>query len=119
MTQWAQLKGGPPARAGLERGHWYRVEAVLRDDMVRVLGPNAVGVPLDLPSVRIIDHDPDAITRVQATGFQPIKPGQPTPQLSFYGVCPRGHRVDPLPLTDQALCPRCRRTYQVEDEERF
>jgi len=115
------LKGGPAAKAGLERGHWYRVEAVLKEGMLRILGPNAVGVPLAMPSVRVIDYEPDTITRIQGTGFQPIAAGQPTPQLSFYGVCPKGHRLDPLPVLaeDQALCRQCNKTYRLEDDEHF
>lgn len=114
------VKGGPPPRVGLERGHWYRVEAVTTDGVVRVLGPRAVGVTLDIPSVRIIEHEPDAITRVQGTRFEPVMPGQPIPQLSFYGVRPRGHRIPTLPLTeDKALCGQCKQAYRIEDEERF
>jgi hypothetical protein len=120
MGEWAQLKGGPPARGGLERGHWYRVLEIVKDGKVRVMGPNAGGIILDTPSIRIIDHDPNTITRVPGTGFQAIKPGQHPPMLTFYGVCPKGHRLDPLPLTDaEAQCPLCKRSYRVEDEEHF
>jgi len=68
--------------------------------MVRVMGPNAVGVPLDNPSVRIINHEPNTITRIPAAGHQPLTPGQRPPMLTFYGLCPNGHRLDSLPLTD-------------------
>jgi len=120
MEEWAQLKGGPPARSGLERGHWYRVVDIVRDGMVRVMGPDAVGVMLDPPSIRIIDHEPDTITRVPGTSFQAIKPGQHPPMLTFYGICPKGHRLDSLPLsTAEAQCQICNQSYQVEDEEHF
>ncbi len=119
MTQFAQLKGGPPTR-GLERGRWYPIEAITKEGMVRVLGPNAVGVVFDTRSVRILDHEPGAITRIQGTGFQALEPGQPTPMMSFYGVCPRGHRIDGLSyVVDKARCSECGKVYSVEDEEHF
>ena len=119
MTQYAQLKAGPPTH-GLERGHWYPVEAVTTGGVVRVLGPNAVGVVLDTQSLRIVDHPPEAITRVEGTGVQPIEPGQPTPMMSYYGVCPKGHRVGDLTyVVERARCGKCGAEYPIEDEERF
>src|SRR5258708_28111070 len=117
MAQWAQLKAGPPTRGGLERGHWYRVETLTKNDVIRVLGPNAVGVTLDVPSVRLTDQEPTTITRVHSSTFQAIKPGQPAPMMEFYGVCPKGHRIEPLRLgDDEAQCPQCKRKYRVNDE---
>src|SRR5437016_4853500 len=120
MTQWAQLKGGLPERGGLRRGHWYRVEAITKEGMVRVLGQSAVGVVLDTPSVRLIDHQPDTLTRIEGTGFRAHESGQPTPMMSFYGICPKGHRVEKLTyVVDQAPCETCGQTYRIEDEEAF
>ncbi len=120
MTQWAQLKGGPPESGGLERGHWYPVEAITKEGIVRVLGPSAVGVVLDARSVRVINHQPDTITRIEGTGFRALKPGQPTPMMSFYGVCPKGHRLEQLTyVVDKARCEKCGQTYRVENEELF
>jgi len=78
MSEWAQLLAGPPSpHAALERGHWYRVEARTTDGIVRVMGPNAVGHPVAESLVRIINHEPEKVTRVQAMGFQRVLPGQP------------------------------------------
>jgi hypothetical protein len=119
MAEWAQLKGGPPPH-GLEPGHWYLVESRTESGVVRVLGPHAVGVVLDTASLRIMAHKPDMITRVQGTHFQPITSGKPPALLSFYGVCPKGHRLGSLSITDdEARCPLCNLTYRVEDEEHF
>ncbi len=120
MTQWAQLKGGPPERGGLKRGHWYPVEAITQEGMVRVLGESAVGVVLDMPAVRVIDHQPDTITRIEGTGFRARESGQATPMMSFYGICPKGHRVENLTyLVDKVRCENCGQTYRIEDEEAF
>ena len=115
MSEWVQLRAGPPANPRLERGHWYRVEARTRDGVLRVLSADAVGSPTHTDLVRIIDHDPDMVTRVQGVGFQALKPGQSPPMLSFYGVCPSGHRIERLGVTDnEARCPQCNRTYRIE-----
>jgi len=120
MSQWAQLRGGPPGAGGLQRGHWYPVEAIIKEVQLRVLGPNAVSVMLDKRSVRVIDHEPDTITRIEGTGFRPLKPGQPAPMMSFYGICPKGHRVGQLTyVIDKARCEQCGQTYRVQDEEHF
>src|SRR3989442_8486103 len=77
MSEWAQLLAGPPSpHAALERGHWYRVEARTKDGIVWVMGPNAVGRPVAESLVRIINHEPEKVTRVQATGFQRVLPGR-------------------------------------------
>ncbi len=84
---------------------------------MRVMGPGAVGIPLHESLVRIIGHEPDKITRVQGTHMRPMRPGEPTPMLSFYGVCPQGHRIEPLSVADSsARCEECQRGYPVEDE---
>jgi hypothetical protein len=118
VEEWAQLKGGPPQSRGLERGHWYPVETRTKDGLVRVLGPGAVGVMVDMPSVRIVNRQPDMITRIQGTPIRSIISGQPTPMLFYYGVCPKGHHIQPLTLADSKVeCPKCNQTYHVEDEE--
>ncbi len=119
MSEWAQLLAGPPSpHAALERGHWYRVETRTKDGIVRVMGLNAVGHPVAESLVRIINHEPEKITRVQATGFQRVLPGQPPPELTYYAVCPTGHRIYPLRTGDSNVeCRRCGRTYEVEDEQ--
>lgn len=106
MAEWAQLRAGPPPNPSLERGHWYRVETRKHDGFVRVLGPQAVGVPTHTDLVRIIDHDPDMVTRVPGVGFQVLRPGEPPPMLWFYGVCPSGHRIEEVGIADQEA--RCR-----------
>src|SRR2546427_10851687 len=59
MAEWGQLLAGAPSpHAALERGHWSRVEA------------------RTMPSfVRVINHEPEKVTRVQATGLQRVLPG--------------------------------------------
>ena len=119
MAQWAQLKGGPPEPYGLQRGHWYGVVDVMTTGMVRVSGPSAIGTPLHLPAVRIIDREPDMITRIEGTGFR-AKTSSQVPQMSFYGVCPKGHRVELLSIADDTgRCDACGVTYPIEDEEQF
>ena len=119
MSEWAQLLAGPPSpHAALERGHWYRVETSTKNGIVRLMGLNAVGHPVAESLVRIINHEPEKVTRVQATGFQRVLPGQPPPELTYYGVCPKGHRIYPLRIGDANVeCKRCGRTYEVEDEQ--
>ncbi len=119
MSEWAQLLAGPPApHAALERGYWYRVEARTKDGIVRVMGPNAVGRPVAESLVRIVNHEPERVTRVQATGFQRVLPGQPPPEVTYYGVCPKRHRIYPLRIGDSNVeCRLCARTYELENEQ--
>jgi len=64
---------------------------------VRVMGPNAVGRPVCRePGARIMNHEPEKVTRVQATGFQRVLPGQPPPELTNYGVL--SERTSDLPV---------------------
>lgn len=70
--------------------------------------------------VRLTDREPDKMTRVQATGLLRKEPGQPTPMMTFYGVCPKGHRIERLSMADvEVQCSRCSRKYVVEDEQHF
>ena len=118
MAEWAQLKAGPPNTSGLQRGQWYAVESRRYDGLVRLLGQNAVVTPLHEQMIRIIDERPTRITRVQKTGFRALRPGESPPKLAFYGVCPEGHRIDELRISDSRVpCPACGREYDVEDEE--
>jgi len=81
-------------------------------------GTNAVGRPVAESLVRIINHEPEKVTRVQATGLQRVLPGQPPPELTYYGVCPKGHRIYPLRLGDANVdCRLCARTYELENEQ--
>jgi hypothetical protein len=119
MAEWAQFKGGPPPPAGLERGRWYPIKRI-NNDKVLILGPNALSVALSSKLLRIIDREPDTVTRVQGTEFQPVSSPQPAPTMTFYGVCPEGHRIECLSLfATDANCEQCNRTYQVQDEERY
>lgn len=120
MNQWAQLKGGPPPPGGLERGHWYRVESIVNGTVLRVLGRLAIGVMVDMRAVRIVDQEPEKVTRIPATSFRAVRPGDAVPMLTFRGVCPRGHDLPELSLTATAAnCSECNRPYDVEDEEHF
>jgi len=117
MSEWAQLRAGPTTRTGLERGVWYRVESRRNDGSIRLLGPNATGVPLHISAVRIIDREPDLVTRIQTTEFHPVKSGERSPGVSYYGVCPQTHWIRDLEASDaEVRCPECGRTYPVEDE---
>src|SRR2546422_561115 len=118
MAEWAQLLAGPPSPPPLESGHWYRVESRTKDGVVRVLGPNAVGQTIHASMVRIVTEEPNTITRVQAGRFQRVVPGQPTAELTYYGVCPRGHRIKKLGIGDsEADCNQCGKRYTVEEEQ--
>ena|SRR2546425_140808 len=78
MSEWAQLLAGPPSpHAALERGHWYRVETSTKDGIVRVMGLNAVGHPVAESLVRIINHEPEKVTR--ATHGFPAPSPRPAP----------------------------------------
>ena|SRR3989442_15406073 len=118
MTEWAQLRAGPTSITGLERGVWYRVEERRPGRFIQLLGPDAVATSLHYDAVRIIDHPPDMVTRIQETEFHPVRPGEPSPPLSYYGMCPRGHCIRSLQGNEpEVTCPQCARTYRVEDED--
>jgi hypothetical protein len=68
MAEWGQLLAGPPSpHAALERGHWYPVEARTKDGVVWEMGANAVGRPVAESLVRIINHEPEKVTRVRVS----------------------------------------------------
>ena len=116
MTEWAQPLRGPPPPDQLQRGHWYPVETRMHDGFVRVLGPNAVGVPIRDSLFRIIDHEPSTVTRVQKTPFGVDRDGIDS-ELAYYGVCPEGHRIETLRRGDSNVeCDQCGQTYDIEDE---
>jgi uncharacterized protein YbaR (Trm112 family) len=119
VAEWAQLKALGAAPHQLERGRWYAVVDRTKQGMIRVSGPQAVGIPIAEERVRVIKHEPDSITRVPAAAFARKDPGQRiTATMGFYGVCPRDHVIDKLSPTDgKALCPECERTYPIEDEQ--
>jgi hypothetical protein len=69
-------------------------------------------------AVRVIDREPERITRVQQIEFFTVKPGETSPPPTYYGVCPHGHWIRELHSTDaQAQCGDCGRTYGIEDEQ--
>jgi hypothetical protein len=121
MSEWAQLKRGPPSPdSRLERGHWYPIGVHTHSGRVRVIAPDGVGIPLSDRSVRIVDHDPNHITRVQATDFQPVAAGDSGPELEYYGVCPMDHEIGTIRAADShAECSECGRSFPIEDEEHF
>jgi hypothetical protein len=118
MAEWGQLLAGPPSpHAALERGHWYPVEARTKDGVVWEMGANAVGRPVAESLVRIINHEPEGHARA-GQGFPARSPGQPPPELTYCGVCPKGHRIYPLRIGDSNVeCRLCARTYELEDEQ--
>ncbi len=116
MAEWAQPLRGPPPPDQLQRGHWYPVEIRMHDGFVRVLGPNAVGIPTRDSLLRIIDHEPNTVTRVQKTSFG-VDRDDVNRELAYYGICPKGHRIEPLRLGDSVECGECGVGYDVEDEQ--
>jgi hypothetical protein len=117
MGDWAQLRSATVARPGLERGIWYRVQSRGRDGSIRIIGPD--GAVIDCPPhlVRVIEHDPDAITRIEEAAFLVVRPGEPAPALTYYGLCPRGHWLPHLAADAAELrCEKCGLSYRVEDE---
>ena len=117
MTEWAQPLRGPPPPDPLQRGHWYPVEPRMHDGFVRVIGSSAVGIPTRDSLLRIIDHEPNTVTRVQKTSFEVDRDGVDR-ELAYYGICPKGHRIEPLRRGDSTVeCDRCGVTYDIEDEE--
>jgi hypothetical protein len=118
MTEWAQLRSGQTTTEHLERGRWYLVQVRRTSGFVHVLGTDAAGVTLVADMVRIIDYAPDMVTRVQeGAGLPRNRPSGQTPVSAPYGVCPKGHRIDALGRAAlDVRCPKCARTYRVEDE---
>ncbi len=117
MSEWAQPKR-PSPDPDLKRGHWYLVEERTDNGGVTVIGPSGVRLPLNQSSFRIIDHEPQAITRVPTgTAFQ-TDPSDSRADLGYYGICPKGHNVGKIRSDDShAQCSECNCTYAVEDEE--
>ena len=111
MSKWAQPKRPSPDPSSLRRGHWYRVESRTDDGRVTVIGHDGVRIPLNQSSLRIIEHEPNTITRLpKGTDFD--SPAD----IQGYGICPKGHNVGRI-YGDHAQCSECDRTYAVEDEE--
>ncbi len=121
MSEWAQLLGGgpPPPVPVLERGRWYAVEARTKDGLVRVsIGPHGVRYSLNESFVRIVDHEPNKVTRVRGASFEAANYNEPDAVLTYYGICPEAHRVDDLRASaSQVECPGCGTEYLVEDEQ--
>ena len=59
------------------------MEARTKRGIVQVMGPSAVGRPVAESLVRIINHEPEKVTRVQATGFQRVLPGKSPPRADL------------------------------------
>jgi uncharacterized protein YbaR (Trm112 family) len=118
VAEWAQLRGLAAVPDPLERGHWYGVVDRTKQGMIRLSGPEGVGIPIAEERVRVVEHEPNTITRVPASGFVLKKPGQAITISSHYGVCPNHHVIDKLSFTaSDATCPECGRTYPIEDEQ--
>ncbi len=119
MAEWAQLVMGKSAPHGtLRRGRWYPVETRTVSGFVRLIGPGAVGYPFRQSALRIIDHDPDSVTRVQVGRFRPTGPSDSEAGLRYFGVCPRGHEIRAVDIRDkEADCGLCAQVYPIEDEE--
>lgn len=96
---------------------WYPVQNSPGDGYVHVRGANAEDIPVRPELVRVIDREPDTVTRVQQATFH-FKAGEPAPPLSYYGVCPRGHWIRGVRGVDtSAHCDTCERSYPVDDEQ--
>ncbi len=121
MEKWAQLIGGLSSQTPeLQRGHWYRVidHRIDPGGLVRVMGPGAIGYTRHEDFFRIIDREPDKITRVtRGTAYRPDTPGELPSGISAYGICPKDHTIDPLPGDPQVKCTECDKVYEIEDEQ--
>jgi hypothetical protein len=117
MTQWAQLLAGPLPRDPLERGRWYSVIDRLNTGLLKLSGPDAVPVMIHADFVRLSECEPAKITRVQASELLRKDPGRPIQMMTFHGVCPKGHHLNHLGITDmEKRCSECGRQYLIEDE---
>lgn len=118
MGEWARLRAGTTVRGGLERGYWYPVHLKQPDGVIWLNGPDESTVPLQPRQIRVIDREPDVVTRIPETEFQSIRPGEPAAKVRHYGICPKGHYIKGVRETDaNAECKTCERTYAVESED--
>ena len=118
MGEWARLRAGATVRGGLERGYWYPVHLKQPDGVIWLSGPDESTVPFQPQQIRVIDREPDVVTRVPETDFQTIRPGEPAAQVRLYGICPKGHYIKRLGDSDGVTdCRTCGRRYAVQDED--
>lgn len=110
MAEWAQARK-QLLHTPMQRGYWYQVEG--SDDFVRVRIPGLADYPpIDKKFLRIIDYEPNMITRIQTTA-----PDGENATITYYGVCPRHHHIDHLRVSHiYAACLDCRKSYPVEAE---
>jgi len=105
-------------RGGLERGFWYPVHFRQPDGIVWLRGPDESTVPLEPALIRIIDREPDVVTRIPEAEFQVIRPGEPAAKLRYYGICSKGHFIKGVGEVDtEVQCKACGRGYRVESED--
>ena len=118
MGEWARLRAGTTVRGGLERGFWYAVHLRQADGIIWLKGPEESTVSLEAKLIRVIDREPEVVTRLPETEFQPIRPGEPAAKLRYYGICPKGHFIKGVPEGNAPVpCGKCARAYRVEDED--
>lgn len=118
MGEWARLRAGTTMRGGLERGFWYPVHLRQTDGVIWLLGPDESTVPMEPNVVRIVDREPEVVTRIPETEFQTIRPGEPAVKLRYYGICSQGHFIKNVGEGDtETQCKKCERTYRVENED--
>ena len=118
MGEWARLRAGTTVRGGLERGFWYPVHLRQPDGMIWLRGPDESTVPLAPNLIRIIDGEPDVVTRMPESEFQVIRPGEPATKLRYYGICAKGHFIKGVGEGDAEIeCKTCKRSYRVENED--
>jgi hypothetical protein len=86
--------------------------------VVWLLGPDEATVPLQPSLIRVIDGEPDVVTRIPETDFQTIHPGEPAARLRFYGICAKGHYIKNVGEGEAEIeCKTCKRSYRVENED--
>jgi hypothetical protein len=114
-VEWVQVKDGPRAPSQLERGHWYEVDRKDEDGTIQVKLSDGVSFSTHLHLVRLRDHWPTAITRLQSSTYELGNAGA---ERGNQGVCPTGHRLFAplLPAQLQAYCTICKEMYPIEDE---
>jgi hypothetical protein len=118
VGEWARLRAGTTSRGGLERGFWYPVHLRQPDGIIWLLGPDESTVPLEPTLIRVIDQEPDVVTRIPEAEFQVIRPGEPAAKLRHYGICAKGHFIKNVGESDAEIeCKTCKRSYRVENED--